>query len=411
MLKNYIKIAWKVLLRRKFFTFVSLFGISFTLLVLMLATAAMDFLASPGARGSRLDRTLFIDRLEYQTETTHMYVAPSYWFLDRHVHPLKTPEMTSISTNGTEITTYVNDRRLNLKLKLTDAQFWDILELPFVEGRPYTRDEVGSADYVAVITESTRQAYFGDQKAVGRTIEADGRNFRVLGVIDNKDIPFQPAHGDIYVPLSTTKDNLHSERYYGNYQAWVLAAAKADFSTIRNEYDRLLDQTRADNPDLLKLSAPMGSLLDMWAREFGGGDYQPGTAIIITVIALIMILFMLLPAINLVNINLSRIIERSSEIGVRKAFGASSLTLIGQFVIENIVLTVIGGAIGLILSAVVLKIVTDSGILPYGHLSVNFRLFAYSLMIILFFGLFSGVYPAYRMSRLHPVEALRGGRT
>jgi putative ABC transport system permease protein len=119
---------------------------------------------------------------------------------------------------------------------------------------------------------------------------------------------------------------------------------------------------------------------------------------------------MLLPAINLVNINLSRIIERSSEIGVRKAFGASSLTLIGQFVIENIVLTVIGGAIGFVLSVVILKIVTDSGILPYGHLEVNLRIFLYSLMIILFFGLFSGVYPAYRMSRLHPVEALRGGR-
>ena len=63
-----------------------------------------------------------------------------------------------------------------------------------------------------------------------------------------------------------------------------------------------------------------------------------------------MLLFMLLPTLNLVNINLSRILERSSEIGVRKAFGASSRTLVGQFVVENLVLTLIGAAVGLVLS-------------------------------------------------------------
>ena len=63
---------------------------------------------------------------------------------------------------------------------------------------------------------------------------------------------------------------------------------------------------------------------------------------------------MLLPTVNLVNINLSRILDRASEIGVRKAFGASSRTLVGQFVVENLVLTLIGGAIGLLLAAAVL---------------------------------------------------------
>ena len=58
------------------------------------------------------------------------------------------------------------------------------------------------------------------------------------------------------------------------------------------------------------------------------------------------LLFITLPTMNLVSINLSRIMERASEIGVRKAFGASSRTLVGQFVMENVVLTVIGGAIG-----------------------------------------------------------------
>jgi putative ABC transport system permease protein len=120
-----------------------------------------------------------------------------------------------------------------------------------------------------------------------------------------------------------------------------------------------------------------------------------------------MILFMLLPTVNLININLSRILERSSEIGVRKAFGASSRTLIGQFVAENILLTLIGGLIGFVTSFLVLQVITRSGLIQYAQFHVNYRIFLYGLLTALFFGVFSGVYPAYRMSRLHPVEALR----
>jgi len=119
-------------------------------------------------------------------------------------------------------------------------------------------------------------------------------------------------------------------------------------------------------------------------------------------------MFLLLPTVNLVNLNVSRIMERASEIGVRKAFGASSRTLIGQFVVENLVLTLIGGLVGFVLSAVVLAAITSSGLLPYARLHINVRVFLYGIGLSVLFGLISGVYPAWRMSRLHPVAALRG---
>jgi putative ABC transport system permease protein len=129
---------------------------------------------------------------------------------------------------------------------------------------------------------------------------------------------------------------------------------------------------------------------------------------LLIILFILMILFMLLPTINLVNINLSRIMERSSEIGVRKAFGASSLTLVGQFVVENVIITLIGGAIALILAIGILEIINSSSLIPYVNFSLNYRIFFNSLVICLFFGLFSGVYPAFKMSRLQPVDALRG---
>ena len=125
-------------------------------------------------------------------------------------------------------------------------------------------------------------------------------------------------------------------------------------------------------------------------------------------LSIIGLLFMLLPTVNLVNLNISRIMERASEIGVRKAFGASSRTLVGQFIVENIVLTLIGAVLGFVLSYFVLRGLTASGLVRYTVFHLNARVFLYGVAIALFFGVFSGVYPAWRMSRLNPVQALKG---
>ncbi len=120
-------------------------------------------------------------------------------------------------------------------------------------------------------------------------------------------------------------------------------------------------------------------------------------------------LFMLLPAVNLVNLNVSRIMERASEIGVRKAFGASSRTLVAQFILENIVLTLTGAVVGVLIAAGFLRLLNEHGPFTYAQLVINTRVLLYGLGLAVIFGVFSGVYPAWRMSRLHPVEALKGG--
>ena len=126
------------------------------------------------------------------------------------------------------------------------------------------------------------------------------------------------------------------------------------------------------------------------------------------ILAIGALMFMALPAINLVNLNVSRIMERASEIGVRKAFGASSRTLVGQFIVESIVLTLVGGAIGLLLSLLVMQAINASGLIPYTPLAVSHRVFVAGLGLSLLFAMMAGALPAWRMSRLHPVEALHG---
>ena len=148
---------------------------------------------------------------------------------------------------------------------------------------------------------------------------------------------------------------------------------------------------------------------DPYIRSYvdAGDEEHSGLAIALTAISIFALLVMLLPTLNLVNINITRIMERSSEIGVRKAFGASSRTLVYQFIVENIILTLLGGAIGVILSLIALQVLNGANLIPNLVLTLNFTVLGIGLLICFFFGLLSGVYPAWRMSTLNVVTALK----
>ena len=198
----------------------------------------------------------------------------------------------------------------------------------------------------------------------------------------------------------------------GEFIGLILARSRADLPAVKAEFEARRREAERHLPDpktFKTFHAYADTLFEAAVRQIAPGDtseIQFGR--VWAVLFLLMLLFMLLPTLNLVNINLSRILDRASEIGVRKAFGASSRTLVGQFVVENVVLTLIGAAIGFVLASLVLGALNASGLIAYAHLELNYRIFLYGLALALFFGVLSGVYPAWRMSKLHPVQALRG---
>jgi len=155
------------------------------------------------------------------------------------------------------------------------------------------------------------------------------------------------------------------------------------------------------------------SKLESIAREVFYGNveysYDSGVGILIAICIVILFLIMLLPSINMINLNVSRILERASEIGVRKSFGASSNQLVLQFVVENVVLTLLGGALGLLFSVYVLDLIEASGVIRYAEFTLNLRMFIWAVFVTVLFGVLAGTYPAFKMSRLNPVDALKGG--
>jgi putative ABC transport system permease protein len=423
VLKHYLLLSLKVLLRRRFFTFISIVAISLTLLVLVVATAIMDHSWAPMAPETRQDRTLISAQAVLYGD--HPGGGSSEWccsggfaLYDRYARGLPGVEHLSLFTGSVQAVSWVNGRKVLSHMKRTDAEYWNVLEFTFVEGRPYSRQEVDAAAYVAVINRTTRERLFGaGAQAEGRTFAADGQRFRVVGVVE--DVPFlrEVPFSEIWAPHSATPNATDRESLMGGFSAMVLASPGASLTDIRDEFNRrLAGISRAEFPDpqYTTLVAPFETKFDAFARDAGPFADQrspdPQGWRIVVAFSAIALMFVLLPTVNLVNINVSRIMERSSEIGIRKAFGASSRVLVGQFIVENVVLTLAGGLVGLALSALVLRALNDSGVIPYADLGINLRVFAYGLLLTLAFGVMSGVYPAWRMSRLHPSDALRGVR-
>jgi len=416
MLKNYLKIAFKVLLRRKFYTFISLFGISFTMVVLMMAVSLFDHVFGPYPPETKADRSVnsFFLELRHHSGRGVSNGFPGYLFLDRYVRGLKSAEKVSLHSFPKAVLSYPNGVPTESYLKRTDGEFWQILDFKFLEGGPFTPEDEKNRNFVAVINDATRRKFFGDSPAVGRYIEADGQRFRIAGVVANVPIFRLTPFADIWVPISTAKTDNYRKQFMGNFLAIVLAKDRASLKRVQDEYQAVLSRVELPDPNTYKsVVGVLDDLLGTFSRVLyssNDGDYRlDQRASLISRLLLFAVLFMLLPTVNLVNINVSRILERASEIGVRKAFGASSWTLVGQFVIENVVLTLIGGLAGFVLASAVLHAITVSGIIAYAEFHINVRIFLAGLATALFFGLLSGVYPAWRMSRMHPVQALRGG--
>ncbi|MEW5981273.1 MAG: ABC transporter permease [Acidobacteriota bacterium] len=409
MLKNYLKLAWKVLWRRKFFTVISLFGISFTLVGLMVATALLDHVFAPYPPEVRQHRTLGIFRAEMTGGRSSWHSNAGYKLLDRYARDLPGVERLAITSTAEQVYSYQGGTRVKLFIRRSDAEYWRVLDYRFLEGGPFTDQDVANGSLVAVINASTRDRFFGGPPALGKTIEADGQHFRVIGVVPDVPILREVSFAELYVPVTTAKTDAYREQLLGGFTGLLLAQSPADFPAIKAEFAARLPQIPLPNPRWEKLTSRASTKFEYAAEMLAGSDgREANTALLWAFIAGVMLLFALLPTVNLVNLNMSRIMERASEIGVRKAFGASSRTLVGQFIVENVVLALIGGVLGFLGSVLVLEIANRSSLIPYAHFAMNYRIFLYGLGLAVFFGVLSGVYPAWRMSRLHPVQALKG---
>lgn len=240
-----------------------------------------------------------------------------------------------------------------------------------------------------------QDVYGGKGNAVGTTIHINRDTFKVLGVINYKGgSGFWNPDDQIYCPLSTAQER-------------VLGKTKLDSIAIQVANPDLMIYAQGQIEDALDASRSDASGQSLF-NVLNQGDMiqaaQQQTQLLGILLAGIASVSLLVGGIGIMNIMLVSVTERTREIGLRKAIGAKRLSILYQFLMESVVMCVIGGVIGIILGAGGIHFVA-----PLMHVPaiVNTQAVIMAVSFSLFVGVFFGLYPAIRASRLAPIDALR----
>ncbi|MBL8149885.1 MAG: ABC transporter permease [Blastocatellia bacterium] len=307
---------------------------------------------------------------------------------------------------------YINGKKDFSVVKQTNAEYWEVFDFDFVEGDGFTKDEVNNASNVAVINESKKESFFQDKSAIGQTITVQHKTYRVVGVVKNTSPLRQATYADIWISMTPPVNVVQKKDLTGNFSAVLLAKSRADIPLIREEFQSAVKRVDLSGyKGINSFSVNLNNTVEQLARLYINAKVEEPAPVnkLLSYITLITVLFVILPTVNLISINTNRIMERASEIGVRKAFGASSWTLTLQFLIENTILTTLGAILALLVTRFIFWLMNGTYLLFSADLEINYRVFFSGLVITLIFSLISGVYPAWRMSGLPPALALKGG--
>jgi len=300
------------------------------------------------------------------------------------------PVMTSSGTATSGDTSYTVNQVIG-----TTPEYLPATNTPVENGRSFTQQDVDTSQRVILLGQTAATELFGrPARAVGQTIKLGAVDFAVLGVLASKDSTgFFDPNATVIVPITTLRA---TQAGYGALNQIVVQAADRDrVDTAQAEVTQLLaarhqvptDQT---SPYRITNSAQILQTSQDTAKTF--------TALLATVAAISLVV----GGIGVTNIMLVTVTERTREIGIRKALGARRRTILGQFLIEATLLSLIGGAVGVVAALVITRFQL-AGIQPVLVPSS----IALALGVSAAVGLFFGSMPAHRAAGLRPIDALR----
>jgi putative ABC transport system permease protein len=310
------------------------------------------------------------------------------------------------SGNGGQVV--ANGRNIFTRLNGVTPSYLDVRNFAIAEGEFFGPEHLESRSLVAVLGATSRQNLFGDNDAIGQTVRVNQINLRVIGVLEGKGAQAQGNQDDvIMVPLSTMQTRLNRNRTARGGQTVssinvqladdkpeTAQAAVEKIGELLRERHRVAqdDFTIRSQQDLLATANQITGFITIFLGSVAG-------------------ISLLVGGIGIMNIMLVSVTERTREIGIRKAIGAKRGDILAQFLIEATVVSVLGGTIGILLGAGGAQLINSLNLGGGGAqairtvVSMDAILLAFGVSV--FIGLFFGVYPAMKASRLNPIEALR----
>ena len=281
----------------------------------------------------------------------------------------------------------------------TTPNYFDIRLWPVQRGTVFTQADVDSSDNVAVIGETVRQNLFQDANPIGQTIRIKNLPFRVVGVLTSKGFSSGGMGGDqddnVFVPITTLQKKISGDTWLQNIMVSAKSreasfAAQEQMTSLLRERHRI--RPGQDDDFVIRNLADFAELQDQQSKVL---TYLLGFVASISLIV---------GGIGIMNIMLVSVTERTREIGIRMAIGATEADVQRQFLIEAVVLSGIGGVVGIIFGVATSLIITNvfgwAVLIPPEAIIIAV---GFSVAV----GVFFGLYPARKAARLDPIEALR----
>ncbi len=302
----------------------------------------------------------------------------------------------------------VLERALELRVVGTTPEWFDLVPRPVLAGRVILPVDQDRQAPVAVLTEFGARKLLANANTVGQLIFLGGGNFEVIGIIQNESgnagniqVPDQDV--DVYIPLDVAME------YFGDISTRLTSGSR-----VRERVE--LHQIIVQVEDVSRVEVTAAAIEGVLRRFHNKEDYALSVPLALLqqaeatkrtfniVLGSIAGISLLVGGIGIMNIMLASVTERTREIGIRRAIGAKRKQIIHQFLIEAVVLSTIGGLIGLALGALIPYLITYFSGMPT-VLTANGVFFP--LLISMAVGIIFGLYPAMHAARVDPIIALR----
>lgn len=433
MYRHYIKQAWHLMKQNRFFSAVYIVGTGLAISMVMVMAVVYHIRTAGIAPEVHRARMCYVQDVSYQfNDGKSQYNSGNGpRFVKEVISNLKTPEAVAVTTIpvlmrliGGDVFMQVPGRDEAPKVSLMGCndRFWQVYSFAFEAGKPFTEADFQSGLPRAVLSESAARRLFGTTEAVGQALLLNEVEYRVSGVVADVSGIASDVCADVWVPytsLSVIMDGAATEKK-GSAGLLVSNILLRDAGDIGRLRDELAQEVKRYNTTLAEGKVECGEPVS-YADRTVRGLFQMEAGQTYLVLAVVLLLFLLVPALNLSGLNASNMQDRIPELGVRKAFGAPRTTLLWQIFIENLLLMLPGGVAGLLFSYLlvflfrhillasglfaILSGTGDSIFLSAGML-LNWAVFGYAFGVCLLLNLLSSMVPAWRAVRVNIVESL-----